>query len=163
MRHFRILLLTAVLAAPSLAVAQSAGAKASGSSSNSDFEQVSELDRQWLKAAVTHHTDVMERIFADDFVEMHAGGEVVSKRGQIDQIKSPMNHFKDIYPEDLQMRYASPIVIIMTDTTTVKGANMGKDQTGKYRVLRVFVKQHGKWRAAGAALTLLPAQTGGEK
>jgi ketosteroid isomerase-like protein len=162
MRHLQILLLTVMLASPSLAVAQSA-AKAAGSGSNSAFEQVSELDRQWLKAAVTHHTDVMERIFADDFVEMHAGGEVVSKRGQIDQIKSPMNHFKDIYPEDLQMRYASSSVIIMTDTTTVKGANMGKDQTGKYRVLRVFVKQHGKWHAAGAALTLLPAQTGAEK
>lgn len=163
MRHVRIFLLAAILAAPSLGLTRSAGARAAASGSNSDFEQVSELNRDWLKAAVSHHTDVMERIFANDFVEMHAGGEVVSKRGQIGQIKSPMNHFTDIYPEDMQLRYASPTVIIMTDTTTVKGANMGKDQTGKYRVLRVFVKQHGKWHAAGAALTLLPAQQSSAK
>ena len=157
MKNPRWLLLAAMLAIPSLSLAQTAGANAAKSGSNSDFEQVSELNRQWLKAAVAHHTDFMEQLFADDFVEMHHGGEVVSKKGQIDQIKSPMNHFADIYPEDMVLRYASPNTIIMTDTTTVKGANMGKDQTGKYRVLRVFVKQQGKWRAAGAALTLMPA------
>ena len=114
MKNPRWLLLAAMLAIPSLSLAQTAGANAAKSGSNSDFEQVSELNRQWLKAAVAHHTDFMEQLFADDFVEMHHGGEVVSKKGQI-------------------------------------------DQTGKYRVLRVFVKQQGKWRAAGAALTLMPA------
>ena len=162
MRPLRTLL--SMLLAGSLSIAvQSGTASSDESSATSDFAHVSDLDRQWLKAATTHHTEVMEQIFADEFVEMHAGGEIVSKRGQIDQIKSPMNHFKDIYPEDLELRYASPNVIIMTDTTTVKGANMGKDQTGKYRVLRVFVKQQGKWRAAGAALTLLPAQAAGAR
>ena len=64
----------------------------------------------------------------------------------------------DIHPEDIVVRYASPDVAVVMDKTVVKGTRQGKDITGTYRVLRVFVKQQGKWRAAGAGLTRIAAE-----
>jgi ketosteroid isomerase-like protein len=160
MKHFQIFPLAAILAVSSGALSQTPGKKADETASRSKggsvADQVSELDRQWLNAARTRHTDYMEQLFADDFLEMHSGGEVVSKARQIEQIKSSKTKIDEIRPDNIELRYVSPNVAMLTDTTTIRGSRDGTEITGKYRVLRVFVKQQGKWRAAGAALTQLP-------
>ncbi|MGH9355551.1 MAG: nuclear transport factor 2 family protein [Terriglobia bacterium] len=121
-------------------------------------EQVAELDRQWLHAALTRNTDYMAALFSDDFVEIHPGGEIVTKQQQIDQIKSSTHKMTELRPVDIHVHYLSPDLAILTDTTIKKGSSEGVNQTGSFRVLRIFVKQNGKWRAAGAAQT--PVATG---
>jgi hypothetical protein len=44
------------------------------------------------------------------------------------------------------------------DTTTINSSPSGRDSVSKYQTLRVFVKQQGRWRAAGAVLTELAGQ-----
>ncbi len=121
-------------------------------------EEVAELDRQWLHAALTRNTDYMAELFSDDFVEIHPGGEIVNKQQQIDQIKSSTHKMTELRPIDIHVHYLSSDLAILTDTTVKKGFSQGINQAGNFRVLRVFVKQNGKWRAAGAAQT--PIATG---
>jgi uncharacterized protein (TIGR02246 family) len=121
-------------------------------------DELKELDRQWVHAALTGNTDYMASLFVDDFVEVHAGGEVVSKQQQIDQIKSPNRVMKDLHSDDIHVRCLSSDLAVLTDTTTMSGTNQGRSVTGQYRVLRVFVKQGGKWKAAAAAVTSVAAQ-----
>lgn len=118
-------------------------------------EQVAELDREWLHAALTGNTAYMAALFSDDFVEVHPGGEIVTKQPQIDQIKSSTHKLTELRPVDIHVHHLSSDLAILTDTTVKKGSSQGSNQTGKYRVLRVFVKQNSKWRAAGAAQTPL--------
>ena len=120
-------------------------------------EQVAEMDRKWLHAALTGNTAYMAALFSDDFVEVHPGGEIVTKQ-QIDQIKSSTHKLTELRPVDIHVHYLSSDLAILTDTTLKKGFSQGSKQIGEYRVLRVFVKQNGKWRAAGAAQT--PVATG---
>jgi hypothetical protein len=47
---------------------------------------------------------------------------------------------------------------VLTDTTTIKGSSGGVTYNGPQRVIRVFVKQHGRWRAAGAGIVRVTAQ-----
>lgn len=121
-------------------------------------EQIAELDRQWLHAALTRNTDYMAGLLSDDFVEIHPGGEIVTKQQQIDQIKSSTHKMTELRPVDIHVHYLSSDLAILTDTTIKKGSSQGINQTGNFRVLRIFVKQNGKWRAAGAAQT--PIATG---
>jgi len=103
---------------------------------------------------------IMDHIWldADDFVEVHPGGFIVNKQQQIDQIMDPQRTLNELHPDDIQVRYVSQDVAVLTDTTTIKGTSGGVSYNGPQRVIRVFVKQHGRWRAAGAGIVRITAQ-----
>jgi hypothetical protein len=119
---------------------------------------VARLDHIWLDAAYNHDGGTMEWLLADNFVEIHPGGEIVNKQQQIDQIMDPTRTILEIHPDNIQVRYASPDAAVLTDTTTIRGTSGGVTYNGKQSVIRVFVKQQGRWRAAGAGITHLAAQ-----
>ena len=115
------------------------------------------LDHVWLDAAHNHDGDTAAWLFADDFVEIHPGGFLVTKQQQVDMIANTKLGDLAIQSSDIQVRYASPDVAVLTDTTTIRGTQGETNYSGQYRVMRVFVKQHGRWRAAGAGLARIPA------
>ena len=119
---------------------------------------IATMDHIWLDAAYNHDGGSMAWLFADDFVEVHPGGEIVNKQQQIDQILDPTRSILEIHPDNIQVRYVSADVAVLTDITTIRGTSGGVTYNGKQRVIRVFVKQLGRWRAAGAGITHLAAQ-----
>lgn len=126
--------------------------RAGGPAGENVAETVSVLDHVWLDAAHNRDTGTMAWLFADNFVEVHPGGEMVTKQQQIDQITDPSGELLEIHPDDIQVRYTSADVAFLTDTTTIRARLAGKNYNGRYRVIRVFVKQGGRWRAAGAGM-----------
>ncbi|HEV2522045.1 MAG TPA: nuclear transport factor 2 family protein [Candidatus Acidoferrales bacterium] len=116
------------------------------------------LDHIWLDAAHNHDGETAAWLFADDFIEIHPGGIIVNKKQQVDLIKDAQLGDLQIQSSDIQVRYASPDVAVLTDTTRIRGTQGETKYDGQYRVMRVFVKQHGRWRAAGAGIALIAAQ-----
>jgi ketosteroid isomerase-like protein len=110
------------------------------------------MDHIWLDAAHNRDPGTMEWLFAKDFVEIHPGGEIVDKKEQIDQIRDPSRQIKEIHPDDIDVRYISSDVAMLLDTTTIRGLSGGVDYNGTYKVIRVFVKEQGRWKAAGAGI-----------
>ncbi|MGH9355549.1 MAG: nuclear transport factor 2 family protein [Terriglobia bacterium] len=119
---------------------------------------VSVLDHVWLNAAHNRDPGTMAWLFSEGFVEVHPGGPMVNKAEQIAQIKEPGRANLILYPSDIQVRYVSPDVAILTDITHIKGVSGGVTYNGQYRVIRVFAKQQGRWRAAGAGITHITGQ-----
>jgi hypothetical protein len=99
------------------------------------------MDHIWLDAAHNRDTGTLEWLFADDFVEIHPGGFIVNKQEQIDQIKDPQRVLNEIHPDHIQVRYVSPDVVVLIDTTTIRGTSGGVSYDGPQSVMRVFVKQ----------------------
>lgn len=116
---------------------------------------VSILDHIWLDAARNHDAETAAWLFADGFLEIHPGGFIVNKQQQVDMIGNSKLGDLQIQSKDIQVRYASPDVAVLTDTTSIRGTQGDVPYDGEYRVMRVFVKQHGRWRAAGAGLARL--------
>lgn len=58
------------------------------------------------------------------------------------------------FPEDFKLRAVYGNFALATDTTTLKGGSLD----GVYRGMRMFVKENGKWRVAGAMFTPLTRQ-----
>jgi ketosteroid isomerase-like protein len=110
------------------------------------------MDHIWLNAAHNRDTGTMAWLFADDFVEIHPGGEIVNKTEQIDQIKDMNRENLELHPDDIKVLYTSADVGVLLDTTTIRGISGGVKYDGIYKVIRVFVKQQGRWRAAGAGI-----------
>jgi uncharacterized protein (TIGR02246 family) len=115
------------------------------------------LDHVWLDAAHNHDGETAAWLFADNFVEIHPGGFLVSKQQQVDMISNTKLGDLAIQSSDIQVRYASPDVAVLTDTTTIRGKQGETNYDGQYRVMRVFAKQHGRWRAAGAGIARIAA------
>lgn len=113
---------------------------------------VSILDHVWLDAAHNGDDATLEWLFADNFVEIHPGGLIANKQQQIDQIRNPQGPSLELHPDDIKVLYASPDVAVIMDTTTIKGKSGDVTYDGPHRVIRVFVKQYGRWRAAGAGI-----------
>jgi len=156
MKHAYCLSVTILLIAASGVVAL---AQAPGRMAGEDVATtVSILDHVWLDAAHNHDGETADWLFAHDFVEIHPGGVLVNKRQQVDMIKDTKLGDIAIQSTDIQVRYASPDVAVLTDTTTIRGTQGESNYSGQYRVMRVFAKQNGRWRAAGAGLARLPTQ-----
>ncbi len=121
-------------------------------SGESEATNVAVMDHIWLDAAHNRDTGTMAWLFADDFVEVHPGGEIVDKKEQIDQIQDPTRKIEEIHPDNIDVRYISSDVAMLLDTTTIRGLSGGVNYNGTYKVIRVFVKQQGRWRAIGAGI-----------
>src|SRR5579862_2176784 len=85
------------------------------------------MDHIWLDAAHNRDAGTLQWLFADNFVEVHPGGFIVNKQEQIDQIMDPQRTLNELHPDDIQVRYISPDVAVLTDTTTIRGTSGGVD------------------------------------
>jgi hypothetical protein len=110
------------------------------------------LDHVWLDAAHNHDGETAAWLFANNFV-----GILVSKKQQVDMIANTQLGDLAIQSSDIQVRYASPDVAVLTDTTTIRGKQGETSYDGQYRVMRVFAKLNGRWRAAGAGIARITA------
>jgi ketosteroid isomerase-like protein len=119
---------------------------------------VSILDHIWLDAAHNADAATLEWLFADNFVEIHPGGLIATKQQQIDQIKNSQGPSLELHPDNIKVLYSSPDVAVIMDTTTIRGKSGDVTYDGPHRVIRVFAKQHGRWRAAGAGIVKIAAQ-----
>jgi len=149
---------TVVLIIASGAVALGQAPKKPAPAGEDVASTVAILDHIWLDAAHNGDAATLDWLFADDFIEIHPGGLLANKQQQVDQIRNPQGSQLELHPDDIQVRYASPDVAVLTDTTTIRGKSGDVTYDGKYRVIRVFVKQHGRWRAAGAGIAPIMAQ-----
>ena len=110
------------------------------------------MDHIWLNAARNRDAGTLEWLFANDFIEIHPGGSIVDGKEQIDQIKDTSRNIDEIHPDDIDVRYISPDAAVVLDTTTLRGNSGGVTYNGKYKVIRVFVREQGRWKAAGAGI-----------
>jgi ketosteroid isomerase-like protein len=158
MRRSYGLAITIVLVIASGAVALGQAPKKKAMTGEDVPATIAIMDHIWLDAAHNRDTATLQWLFADDFVEVHPGGFIVNKQEQIDQIMDPQRTLNELHPDDIQVRYVSPDVAVLKDTTTIRGMSGGVNYAGPQRVIRVFVKQQGRWRAAGAGIVRITGQ-----
>src|SRR5665811_1096501 len=116
------------------------------------------LELKWMKAEFDKKTtgpDSMGELWTDDFFDVLPGGKVVNKQEMMDQmVKTDRQPGTGAFPDHFKLRAVYDKVALATDHTIIKGV----DANGKIvvvremDVLRMFVKENGKWRVAGAGL-----------
>jgi hypothetical protein len=97
----------------------------------------------------------MGEMWMDDFFDVLPGGRVVTKQEMMDMMgKADPKPGTGAFPVDFKIRAIYGNVVLATDHTTIKGldANGKIVPVREMNVLRMFVKDKGKWRVAGAGL-----------
>ena len=152
MNGLRAAICAAAVASLSLVGAAGAAAQESGQAA-SDVKELIELDKKWVEAAAKHDTAYLNQLFTDDFFEASAGsgGEISNKQQLFKKVTAPERQVQSITVDQITVHLYGDSALV-TDRTIFKGTIGGHNMTGNFRVLRVFVKQQGRWRAAGAEL-----------
>lgn len=155
MRCLQILVLAVAMAIPSFSFGQAPNKEnMQGSAWRNLEKQLWKVDQQWLNSAANRRVDVLQKLWTSQFFEINSGGTVPGKAEQLDRVlhgKAPQK--RTVIPDEFKLRAVYGNFALATDRTTLKGIMYkGHDFSGQYRVLRMFVKENGEWKVAGAAL-----------
>jgi hypothetical protein len=164
-RAIRIVCFGAVLAVAAMAFGQEPAKQTPKMSSKewTDLEKTLwDVDQQWLcsAGATPYHKDYKEcvefrnQFWADQFFEISIKGEVQTKAEMIARQRAA-HPSKGVgpHPDDFKLMAVYDNFALATDHTFLQSENIdGKVAGNETRVLRMFVKENGKWKPAGAAL-----------
>src|ERR1700731_957923 len=156
MRHIWVLILCALAGFPLPAMAQE---KSQPSAANAALEkELFAVELKWMKAEFDKNKDGgdgMGELWMDDFFDILPGGRVVNKQEMMDLMaKTDRQPGTGAFPDHFKLMAVYGNVALASDRTVIKGV----DTNGKIvvvremGVLRMFVKEKGKWRVAGAGL-----------
>jgi hypothetical protein len=162
MRNIWVLILCALAGFPLPAMAQE---KSQPSAANAALEkELFAVELKWMKAEFDKNkdgVDGMGELWMDDFFDILPGGRVVNKQEMMDMMaKTDRQPGTGAFPDNFKLRAVYGNVALATDHTIIKGV----DANGKIvvvremGVLRMFVKDKGKWRVAGAGLVPIVSQ-----
>jgi hypothetical protein len=125
-------------------------------------KELYEVELKWMKAEhdkIMDGPNSMNEMWMDTFFDVLPTGVVVDKHEMMDLMnKADARPGTGAFPDTFKVRAIYGNVVLATDHTTIKGV----DSNGKIvsvremRVLRMFVKDKGKWRVAGAGLVVIP-------
>jgi hypothetical protein len=162
MRNFCVLILSLVACMPPAVLAQE---KSQAGAGNAALEkELFALELKWMKAEFDKKMtgpDSMGELWTDDFFDVLPGGRVVNKQEMMDLMaKTDRQPGTGAFPDHFKLKAVYGNVALATDHTVIKGV----DANGKIvviremGVLRMFVKEKGKWRVAGAGLVPIVSQ-----
>jgi hypothetical protein len=162
MRNVWALILCIVASIPLPVQAQD---KSQPSAGNAALEkELFALELKWMKAEFDKKmtgSDSMGELWTDDFFDVLPGGRAVNKQEMMALMgKTERQPGTGAFPDHFKLMAVYGNVALATDHTVIKGV----DANGKIvviremGVLRMFVKEKGKWRVAGAGLVPIVSQ-----
>ena len=140
--HHLILSLAVVFALPTIALAKEKGTSA-------DVEAtIKKIEQELTDTIVKSDTSAFEKYLASDYLGIGPDGAAQNKSELVSDIKSGTLKLESSKISDMKVQVADPDMAVVVYRTTDKGTYKGKDVTGEYRWLDVFVKRGGKWQIA---------------
>ena len=142
--HHLILTLAVVLALPTITLAKEKGAGASA-----DVEgTLKKIEQELTDSVLKSDTAAFEKYLASDYLGIGPDGVTQNKSELLTDIKSGTLKLESSTLSDMKVQVADPDMAVVVYRSTDKGTYKGKDVTGEYRWLDVFVKRDGKWQIA---------------
>ena len=105
-----------------------------------------QLEMDWVTAMKDGNTAKLNEIIADDWVGINFDGSKGTKQEYVNEVKSGKEKIEssEIGPMDVKVLGN---VAVVQGSDTEKSTYDGKDSSGKYAWMDVYVKRGGKWQA----------------
>jgi len=136
------------LAAAMLLIAASLTAAPMGSVE----QEITQMEKNWAEAPMTHDTASVERIVADDWIGIWFDGSTLTKAQMIAEMKSGAMTTQSITLDPIKVRVFGDVAI-STGGDTEKSQYKGQDSSGHYVWTDVYAKRNGKWQAVASQVT----------
>ena len=117
-------------------------------STASDIEQVRRLQSQLVDAYIRGNIAVMGGVLADDFAFIDDDGVLLNKQQLLDFFRSGEDKVTSYKRNEDKVRIYGGVAIL-TYRCQIKETYKGQDVGGDFRITRIFVKRHGRWKMVG--------------
>jgi ketosteroid isomerase-like protein len=109
-------------------------------------QELKQLELDWSEAARTGNADKLAQILGDEWTALDYLGNTTTKKDALAELKAKSSTLSSFEPGPMD-------VVVFGNTAVVQGSDTekstykGKDSSGKYVWMDVFVKRNGKWQA----------------
>ena len=121
-----------------------------GEASENVEKEITQLERDWGEAFAKRDLVALDRILGDDHSVISKDGSVLTKAQELAKHGDSADELFDFEPMKVR---------VFGDTAVVTGGHkeksqyQGRDTSGHYRWMDVFVKRNGRWQAVASELT----------
>ena len=109
-------------------------------------QEVQQLEHDWINAVKASDADKVGAILADDWVGLMDSAERSTKQKYLDRVKSGKTKIDSFEFGPMSVKVLGNVAVVQ-GSDTEKSTSDGKDSSGKYAWMDVFVKRDGKWVA----------------
>jgi hypothetical protein len=109
-------------------------------------DAVKQLERDWSEAQKAGDIDKLTLILADDWSGLGSDGVRSTKKSFLNDVKSGANKLESFEIGPMDVKVIGTIAVVQ-GSDTEKSSNKGKDTSGKWAWMDVFVNRDGKWQA----------------
>ena len=121
-------------------------------------QEVRQTIEKYRTALLQKDAATLERIWADDYTFTNGTGETHSKADRLAHLKSGATSLDSIREEeDMKVRIHGNVAVA-TSRVTIKGQYSGKQTSGQYRTIHVWVKGAAGWQLVANQLTPVTAK-----
>ena len=106
---------------------------------------IKQLERDWTDAEKAQDIGKLSQIVADDWSGLSYDGVRTTKQQMLDDIKSGAMKVGTVEFGPMDVKVIGTVAVIQGSDTEKSSMN-GKDTTGKWVWMDVFVKRNGKWQ-----------------
>jgi len=115
-------------------------------------QEVREVLKQMIDADLHGDAAALDRTTTEDYTITRDNGAFRSRAETLQGIKDGSTKFESFDYSDVQVRIYGETAVV-TFREAIKGSRAGKDMSGEFREVRVFVKHGRSWRAVLAQRT----------
>jgi len=109
-------------------------------------EAVKQLERDWSDAQKTRNIDKLSQIIADDWSGLGSDGTRSTKKDFLNDVKSGASKLESFEIGPMDVKVIGTVAVVQGGDTE-KSSTKGKDTSGKWVWMDVFVMRDGKWQA----------------
>ena len=121
-------------------------------------QEVRQAIKKYREALLKRDAATLEQIWTDDYTFTNGAGETHSKAQRLANLKSGATALDSISQEEEMKVRIHGNVAVATGRVTIKGQYSGKQASGQYRSINVWVKGATGWQLVANQLTPVAGQ-----
>ncbi len=121
-------------------------------------QEVRQAIKKYRAALLQRDAATLEQIWTDDYTFTNGAGETHSKAQRLANLKSGATSLDSISQEEEMKVRVHGNVAVATGRVTIKGQYSGKQASGQYRSINVWVKGATGWQLVANQLTPVAAK-----
>ena len=116
-------------------------------------QELEKCFRDYAEALTKRDVATLDQIWTDDYVFINPQGDLVTKSQRLANLKAGATEFQAIRPQSEQMQIHGNVALDVGKVTLEGTKYGGKESSGEYRYLSVWINTGGHWKMAANQIT----------